>query len=131
AGQRIYDLGVNNHKKKNFAAAIVYYNMLLNSEHVDYSLTARAESYKYLADKNYDLTNIIIRETNYDLSLKEMLAIQMNRSPQMSKQGGGWRNATKTEAEKYLNPGNVQKNNEFLQYLVLSGSSGISVKDRS
>src|SRR5699024_3229337 len=60
AGQRIYDLGVNNHKKKNFATAIVYYNMLLNSEHVDYSLTARAESYKYLADKNYDLTNIII-----------------------------------------------------------------------
>lgn len=129
AGQRVLNLGVSNHKKRKFSSALSYYNMLLKSEFVDYSLNARAESYKYLADKKYDLSNIIIRETNYNVSLNEMISIQMNRSPQMSKQGGGWRNATKAEVEKYVNPGNTVNSNDYLQYLVLSGSSGISVND--
>ena len=48
--------------------------------------------------------NIKITYTNYGISLKEMIDIQMTRSPQTYLYGGGWKNARREDVAYYVNP---------------------------
>lgn len=107
AAQRIYALGVNNHKNGKFSVAGVYYDMLINHDDVALSLRVKAESYKYLATNNLFLTNTIVRNSIYQSSLQEALNKQMSlrEKPQMS-HNGSWRDATREETLRYIEPKN-------------------------
>jgi len=48
--------------------------------------------------------NVIITYTNYSRTLKEMIDIQMNRSPQTDLYGGGWKNARREDVAYYVDP---------------------------
>src|SRR5699024_4287995 len=86
-----------------------------------------------LAENNYSLTNLIFRNINYNITLNDFINVQMRYSQQMwdSKTGNNtpWRNATREEVARYVDPDNVEQNTDFLQFLVLSQSSGITVMD--
>ncbi|MEY8292017.1 N-acetylglucosaminidase [Carnobacteriaceae bacterium 52-44] len=132
AGDRILTLGTNSHIKGNYDRALHYYELLLASPYTNTSHRVKADSYSYLAKNRYSLSNLIIREVSYKHTLENIINIQMNNNPQIwdsSVKNGPWRKATRSELKAYLDPSGVQLNSDFLQFLRLSGSSGISVKD--
>ncbi len=51
-------------------------------------------------------SRISVFYTNYNLTLKEMVDIQMTKSPQTDLYGGGWKNALREDVEYYVNPAN-------------------------
>lgn len=51
-------------------------------------------------------SNIIISYTSYNLTLKEMVDIQMTKDPQTDLYGGGWKSALRDDVEYYVNPDN-------------------------
>ncbi len=48
--------------------------------------------------------NVIINYTNYSRTLKEIIDIQMNRSPQTDLYGGGWKTARREDVAYYVDP---------------------------
>src|SRR5699024_2600301 len=53
------------------------------------------------------LTNTIVRRTNYNITLTEAINIQFRTgTPQISASNRGWKNATRAEVTKYINPDN-------------------------
>ena len=48
--------------------------------------------------------NVIITYTNYSRTLKEIIDIQMDRSPQTDLYGGGWKNARREDVAYYVDP---------------------------
>src|SRR5699024_1242072 len=103
AAEKNLELAMKNHKKGNFNSAAEYYNRISKETLVSHSIRIKAESYYYLAINKLNLTNTIVKTTNYGITLEKMINTQMGKSPQMS-QNGGWRNATKDEVKKYVNP---------------------------
>lgn len=49
---------------------------------------------------------IFVSYTDYNLTLTEMVDIQMTRSPQTDLYGGGWKDALREDVEYYVNPDN-------------------------
>lgn len=103
AAERNLRLGINAHQKRDYKLATLYYMRLANQEDVDPSYKTKAESYQYLAKNRLQLTNTILRQTKYDLTLDEVLNLQMNKKPQTSS-NGRWIDASRKEVEKYVNP---------------------------
>lgn len=51
-------------------------------------------------------SNINVFFTSYNLTLQEMVDIQMTKSPQTDLYGGGWQDALREDVEYYVNPEN-------------------------
>lgn len=113
AGNRIYALGVSNHKKGNFTTAIRYYNQFLGSPYGNENTKEKARHYSSLASNRLYLTNVKVEYTKYDQKLKDAISTQLAMKygkPQISN-NGGWRNATQAEVSYYINPKNSLPNN--------------------
>ncbi|GEN51436.1 SH3 domain-containing protein [Alkalibacterium pelagium] len=107
AADRVMALGESNHKRGRFSTATTYYNRLLNNENISQSMRTRLETYRYLSTNNLYLTNMIVRESTYSTSFNDAVNRQMalNAKPQASS-NGGWRNATREEVVRYMDPNN-------------------------
>src|SRR5699024_8143195 len=116
AADRLYSMGVSNHKNGKFSMANTYYGMLINSDHIKTNMKEKVKYYSRLANNNLYLTNIVIKNTEYNYSLNNAIALQLSikgAKPQMS-YNGGWRNATKSEVSQYINPDNqLPKNTDI------------------
>lgn len=51
-------------------------------------------------------SNMTVFYTSYNLTLKEMVDIQMTKDPQTDLYGGGWKSALRADVEYYVNPDN-------------------------
>lgn len=107
AADRVMALGESNHKRGRFSTATTYYNRLLGNENISQSMRTRLETYRYLSTNNLYLTNMIVRESTYSTSFNDAVNRQMalNEKPQASS-NGGWRNATREEVVRYMDPNN-------------------------
>jgi bifunctional autolysin len=70
----------------------------------------------------------VINEVKYGISLDEAVDIQMNlrAKPQAWVSGGGWRDATRSEVERYINPANHTTDIWDYTYLDLNRAQNIS-----
>lgn len=112
AADRIFALGVSNHRNRNYSTASTYYRMLINEPLVSSEIRSQAESYLYLAQNERTLTNTVFRNYQYDQTFQQALNDQMNRSaPVTDARGNGWQPATRAEVQRYLNPNNFIPDN--------------------
>ncbi|OZT76906.1 glucosaminidase domain-containing protein [Salinicoccus roseus] len=70
----------------------------------------------------------IVENIKYGMTLEEAVDIQMNlrAKPQAWVSGGGWRNATRSEVERYINPANHTTDVWDYTYLDLNRAQNIS-----
>ncbi len=70
----------------------------------------------------------VVNTVKYGISLDKAVDIQMNlgAKPQAWVSGGGWRNATRSEVEQYLNPANHTTETWDYTYLDLNRAQNIS-----
>ncbi|SHF20635.1 Beta-N-acetylglucosaminidase [Atopostipes suicloacalis DSM 15692] len=94
------------HKNNDFSAASDYYERLLNEEHVVPSIKNKAELYNYLAVSDLHIGESIVNTSKYNTSLSQAINKQLSVKAQTSKEGGGFRDATKDEVAHYINPNN-------------------------
>ena len=94
------------HKNNDFSAASDYYERLLNEEHVVPSIKNKAELYNYLAVSGLHIGESIVNTSKYNTSLNQAINKQLSVKAQTSKEGGGFRDATKDEVAHYINPNN-------------------------
>ncbi|EXJ23299.1 N-acetylmuramoyl-L-alanine amidase [Alkalibacterium sp. AK22] len=108
AADRVLSLGENSHKQGNFSTALIYYNRLLNNDNITHAMRTRVESYRYLATNHLYLTNMIIRESPYSTSFEAAVDRQMAlRAKPQASHNGGWRNASREEVIRYMDPNNI------------------------
>ncbi len=78
--------------------------------------------------------SINIFYTTYNLTLEEMLDIQMTKSPQTDLYGGGWKNALREDVEYYLNPKNFvdpDGDDQDTDMLRITASPTLNVRERA
>lgn len=108
AADRVLALGENNHKRGRFSTALTYYNRLLGNDYITHAMRTRVESYRYLADNDLYLTNMIVRESVYTSSFDDAVDKQMAlRAKPQASHNGGWRDASREEVIRHMDPENI------------------------
>ena len=78
------------------------------------------------------MSYIFVSYTDYNLTLKEMVDIQMTVGPQTDSYGGGWQDAKREDVEYYVNPDNFVDPHlgEEEREMVLITTSVLNVRER-
>lgn len=125
------------HKAGYYADANYGYLKVSSNPYVDSQIKNTANILSYIASKNlpYSESNKYIVNTNYNITLNEMVVKQMGKDfqgtpyAQTDLYGGGFQQAKQQDVEYYVNPNNFLSGNSLFQFLILSGQAGVSANE--